>query len=187
MTQPNKLRMMRSVLRVALLVAAASCVLGEKGDLYGKDSPQKDSIVEQVCRRPSAPYSRVLAFVRATLAATVKRNVCAAQWRAALAAQCVVCRRVARQTQHSSVQERSSFFLAVCLKAHARAVCSFRGTPMRAGSHWPYSCVELRVHCAESPLVFCVPLAQFPSVSFEPTQNLHVALVNRVKRRPLSL
>jgi len=40
--------MMRSVLRVALLVAAASCVLGEKGDLYGKDGPQKESIVEQL-------------------------------------------------------------------------------------------------------------------------------------------
>jgi len=40
--------MMRGVLQVALLAAAASCVLAEKGDLYGKDGPQKESIVEQV-------------------------------------------------------------------------------------------------------------------------------------------
>ena len=40
--------MMRAVLRIAVLAAAAACVLAEKGDLYGKDGKEKDSIVEQV-------------------------------------------------------------------------------------------------------------------------------------------
>jgi hypothetical protein len=43
------LGMMRAVLRIAVLAAAAACVLAEKGDLYGKDGKDKDSIVEQVC------------------------------------------------------------------------------------------------------------------------------------------
>jgi len=37
---------MRAMLRVAVLAAAASCVLAEKGDLYGKDGKEKGSIVE---------------------------------------------------------------------------------------------------------------------------------------------
>jgi hypothetical protein len=45
------LGMMRAVLRIAVLAAAAACVLAEKGDLYGKDGKDKDSIVEQVCFR----------------------------------------------------------------------------------------------------------------------------------------
>ena len=40
--------MMRAVLRVAVLAAAAACVLAEKGDLYGADGKEKGSIVEQV-------------------------------------------------------------------------------------------------------------------------------------------
>jgi len=46
--QGKRAKMKRGVLQVALLAAAASCVLAEKGDLYGKDGPQKESIVEQV-------------------------------------------------------------------------------------------------------------------------------------------
>ena len=46
---PRCIRMVRAVLRVAVLAAAAACVLDEKGDLYGKDGPEKNSIVEQVC------------------------------------------------------------------------------------------------------------------------------------------
>ena len=43
-------KMMRAVLQVAVLAAAASCVFAEKGDLYGKDGKEKGSIVEQVRR-----------------------------------------------------------------------------------------------------------------------------------------
>lgn len=38
--------MMRAVLRVAVLAAAAICVLADKGDLYGKDGKEKNSVVE---------------------------------------------------------------------------------------------------------------------------------------------
>ena len=41
---------MRAVLRVAVLAAAASCVLAEKGDLYGKDGKEKGSVVEVLTR-----------------------------------------------------------------------------------------------------------------------------------------
>ena len=52
----SEAEMMRAMLRVAVLAAAASCVLAEKGDLYGKDGKEKGSIVEvrsRVLRSPS--------------------------------------------------------------------------------------------------------------------------------------
>jgi hypothetical protein len=41
---------MRAILRVAVLAAAASCVLAEKGDMYGKDGKEKGSVVEVLTR-----------------------------------------------------------------------------------------------------------------------------------------
>ncbi len=49
-TRTSNERMMRAVLRVAVLAAAASCVLSEKGDLYGKDGKEKGSVVEVLTR-----------------------------------------------------------------------------------------------------------------------------------------
>ena len=42
--------MMRAVLRLAVLAAAASCVHAETGDLYGKDGKEKGSVVEVLTR-----------------------------------------------------------------------------------------------------------------------------------------
>ena len=35
---------------MAVLAAAANCVLAEKGDLYGKDGKEKGSVVEVLAR-----------------------------------------------------------------------------------------------------------------------------------------
>jgi len=50
-TRGRDTSMVRSLLHVAVLAAATACVLAEKGDLYGKDGKEKNSLVEQV---PSA-------------------------------------------------------------------------------------------------------------------------------------